>query len=205
MDSRMPDGTPLQVLTQVLVPPAGSPEVVRHDDGSVTVSGDGVRQTMDARTAGMMEQMYRTPLTEAEVHRERRRLCATAPSRSWPPGSARRPGTRCQSSWVSRAATGLRRGGGSVSDEPLKLRSDTGEPYLLAVPHQPITDSRLSAADVGVYMRCRWLGEICAPYGDLDWLIAELRMPPAETRASVRRLGVLSRDVGDTSAGCLNR
>lgn len=67
VDSRMPDGTPLQVLTQVLVPPAGSPEVVRHDDGSVTVSGDGVRQTMDARTAGMMEQMYRTPVTEAEV------------------------------------------------------------------------------------------------------------------------------------------
>ncbi|MFF7555406.1 hypothetical protein ACFZA9_21250 [Streptomyces olivaceus] len=88
VDSRMSDGTPLQVLTQVLVPPAGSPEVVRHDDGSVTVSGDGVRQTMDARTAGMMEQKYRTPLTEAEVHRERRRLCATASSRSWPPGSA---------------------------------------------------------------------------------------------------------------------
>ncbi len=75
-----------------------------------------------------------------------------------------------------------------MSDEPLKLRSDTGEPYLLAVPHRPITDSRLSAADVGVYMRCRWLGEICAPYGDLDWLIAELQMPPEETRASVRRL-----------------
>ncbi|KND39774.1 hypothetical protein [Streptomyces stelliscabiei] len=75
-----------------------------------------------------------------------------------------------------------------MSIEPLKLRSDTGEPYLLAVPHRPITDSRLSAADVGVYMRCRWLGEICAPYGDLDWLIAELQMPPAETRASVRRL-----------------
>lgn len=75
-----------------------------------------------------------------------------------------------------------------MSDEPLKLRSDTGEPYLLAVPHRPITDSRLSAADVGVYMRCRWLGEICFPYGDLDWLIAELRMPPEETRASVRRL-----------------
>nr|BFD88566.1 hypothetical protein StreXyl84_79670 [Streptomyces sp. Xyl84] len=75
-----------------------------------------------------------------------------------------------------------------MSDEPLKLRSDTGEPYVLAVPHRPITDSRLSVADVGVYMRCRWLGEVCAPYGDVDWLIAELRMPPEETRASVRRL-----------------
>jgi GNAT superfamily N-acetyltransferase len=65
--SQMPDGTPLQLLTQVLVPPAGSPEVVRHDDGSVTISGGGVLQTMDARTAGMMERMYRTPVTEEEV------------------------------------------------------------------------------------------------------------------------------------------
>ncbi len=65
--SQMPDGTPLQLLTQVLVPPAGSPEVVRHDDGSVTISGAGVCQTMDARTAGMMERMYRTPVTEAEA------------------------------------------------------------------------------------------------------------------------------------------
>lgn len=64
--SQLPDGTPLQLLTQVLVPPAGS-EVVRHDDGSMTVSGGGVRQTVDARTAGMMEQMYRTPVTEEEV------------------------------------------------------------------------------------------------------------------------------------------
>ncbi|MGW6744880.1 hypothetical protein ACWGDX_29790 [Streptomyces sp. NPDC055025] len=75
-----------------------------------------------------------------------------------------------------------------MSGEPLKLRSDTGEPYVLAVSHRPITDSRLSAADVGVYMRCRWLGEICGPYGGLDWLMAELRMPPEETRASVGRL-----------------
>ncbi|MFE5589598.1 hypothetical protein [Streptomyces sp. NPDC056549] len=75
-----------------------------------------------------------------------------------------------------------------MSEEQLKLRSETGEPYTLVVAHLPITDLRLSSADVGVYMRCRWLGEICAPYGDLDWLIAELRMPPEETRASVRRL-----------------
>ncbi|MFE1500131.1 hypothetical protein ACFW89_34285, partial [Streptomyces albidoflavus] len=65
-----------------------------------------------------------------------------------------------------------------MSEEPLKLRSETGEPYMLAVPHLPITDRCLSSADVGVYMRCRWLGDICAPYGDLDWLIAELQMPP---------------------------
>ncbi|MFE5711968.1 hypothetical protein ACFQ7J_14265 [Streptomyces sp. NPDC056501] len=75
-----------------------------------------------------------------------------------------------------------------MPEEPLKLRSDTGEPYTLAVPDQLVTDSRLSSTDVGVYIRCRWLGDVCAPYGDLDWLIAELRMPAEETRASVRRL-----------------
>ncbi|AJC62078.1 hypothetical protein GZL_p00148 (plasmid) [Streptomyces sp. 769] len=74
------------------------------------------------------------------------------------------------------------------ASEPVKLSSDHGEPYILAVPHAPVTDRRLSSADVGVYMRCRWLTDICAPYGDLDWLIAELRMPDAETRSSVRRL-----------------
>ncbi|GAA3760892.1 hypothetical protein GCM10023082_63800 [Streptomyces tremellae] len=65
--SQMPDGTPLQLLTQVLVPPPGSPEVVRHDDGSLTICDGGARQTVDARTAGMMERMYRTPVTEEEV------------------------------------------------------------------------------------------------------------------------------------------
>lgn len=65
--NQMPDGTPLQLLTQVLVPPADSPEVVRHDDGSMTFSGGGVHRTMDARTAGMMERMYRTPVTKEEV------------------------------------------------------------------------------------------------------------------------------------------
>ncbi|MFF8036303.1 hypothetical protein [Streptomyces sp. NPDC016626] len=33
----------------------------------MTISGGGVRQTMDARTAGMMERMYRTPVTQEEV------------------------------------------------------------------------------------------------------------------------------------------
>ncbi|MER6610807.1 hypothetical protein ABT282_34155 [Streptomyces sp. NPDC000927] len=74
------------------------------------------------------------------------------------------------------------------ASEPVKLRSEYGEPYILAVPHAPITDHRLSSTDVGVYMRCRWLTDVCAPYGDLGWLIAELRMPDVETRASVRRL-----------------
>ncbi|KWT63813.1 hypothetical protein ADL21_00125 [Streptomyces albus subsp. albus] len=72
--------------------------------------------------------------------------------------------------------------------ESLKLRSDTGEPYILAVPHAPVTDSRLSSADVGVYMRCRWSMDVCAPYGELNWLIAEIGVPDGETRASVRRL-----------------
>ncbi|MEU2098657.1 hypothetical protein [Streptomyces globisporus] len=75
-----------------------------------------------------------------------------------------------------------------AASDPLKLRSDHGETYTLTVPHDPITDPRLSSADLGVYMRCRWLTDLCAPYGDLDWLIAELKMPPEETRASVRRL-----------------
>lgn len=82
-----------------------------------------------------------------------------------------------------------RRDGAEVSgSEPVKLSSDHGEPYILAVPHTPITDSRLSSADVGVYMRCRWLTDVCGPYGDLDWLIAEIGMPHGETRESVRRL-----------------
>ncbi|MGW6744881.1 GNAT family N-acetyltransferase [Streptomyces sp. NPDC055025] len=64
---QLPDGTPLRVLTQVLVPPAGSPEIVRHDDGSLTISDGAARKTLDARTAAMMERMYRTPVTEKEV------------------------------------------------------------------------------------------------------------------------------------------
>ncbi|MFE7119375.1 hypothetical protein ACFU99_28575 [Streptomyces sp. NPDC057654] len=68
----------------------------------------------------------------------------------------------------------------------VKLRSDTSEPPV--VPRAPVTDSRVSSADVGVYMRCRWPTGICAPYGDLDWLIAESGMSDAETRTSVRRL-----------------
>lgn len=72
--------------------------------------------------------------------------------------------------------------------EPVRLHSETGRPYTIVVSHDPITDRRLSEADLGVYMRCRWLLDICAPYGDLDWLITELGMPDTETRESVRRL-----------------
>uniref|UniRef100_A0AAU2A7B1 MarR family transcriptional regulator n=1 Tax=Streptomyces sp. NBC_00093 TaxID=2975649 RepID=A0AAU2A7B1_9ACTN len=72
--------------------------------------------------------------------------------------------------------------------EPVRLRSDGVGPYVIVVPHAPITDGRLSATDLGVYLRCRWLLDVCAPYGDLDWLISELGMPEDETRDSVRRL-----------------
>ncbi|WP_228924604.1 hypothetical protein [Streptomyces sp. DH7] len=70
----------------------------------------------------------------------------------------------------------------------MRLRTDSGSPYTITVPHDAVTDRRLSAADVGVYMRCRWLMDICFPYGDLAWLITELGMPDAETHDSVRRL-----------------
>ncbi|MFF2101155.1 hypothetical protein [Streptomyces sp. NPDC058202] len=66
-DRRMPDGTAHPVLTGVLVPPADGPKVIRLDDGSLTISDDGSRQTMDARTAAMMQRMYLTPVTEEEV------------------------------------------------------------------------------------------------------------------------------------------
>ncbi|WP_406486576.1 hypothetical protein [Streptomyces sp. NBC_01563] len=72
--------------------------------------------------------------------------------------------------------------------ERVRLRSEGAGPYVAVVSFDLITDRRLSAADLGVYMRCRWLLNICAPYGDLDWLITELGMPEAETRDSVRRL-----------------
>ncbi|MYT97344.1 hypothetical protein [Streptomyces sp. SID8350] len=55
-------------------------------------------------------------------------------------------------------------------------------------PYDVVTDPRLSSADVGVYMRCRWLLDVNPPYGLLDWLVTELRMPDGETRDSVNRL-----------------
>lgn len=74
-----------------------------------------------------------------------------------------------------------------TTTEPVKIRGNGGVDVLV-IPSAPFTDSRLSAADVGVYMRCQWLSRICGQYGDLDWLITELGMPEAETRDSVRRL-----------------
>ncbi|MFJ8405777.1 hypothetical protein ACIQ9K_35625 [Streptomyces microflavus] len=74
------------------------------------------------------------------------------------------------------------------SSESVRLRTDSGAPYMITVPHDVVTDPRLSAADVGVYMLCRWLMDLCFPYGDLTWLITELGVPDAETRDSVQRL-----------------
>ncbi|MER6610808.1 hypothetical protein ABT282_34160 [Streptomyces sp. NPDC000927] len=46
------------------MPSTDAPKVVRQDDGSLTISDGCVRETLDARTAGMMERMYRAPVTE---------------------------------------------------------------------------------------------------------------------------------------------
>ncbi|KWT63814.1 hypothetical protein ADL21_00130 [Streptomyces albus subsp. albus] len=67
VDSQMADGTPLRLLTEVLVPPADAPKVARQDDGSLTISDEGMRETLDARMAEILEQLYRTPVTEVEV------------------------------------------------------------------------------------------------------------------------------------------
>jgi len=72
--------------------------------------------------------------------------------------------------------------------QPVRVGNGCGEPYAIAVSLDLVTDGRLSAADLGVYLRCRWLLEICGPYNELDWLIRELRMPDAETHDSFRRL-----------------
>ncbi|MGW2183647.1 GNAT family N-acetyltransferase [Streptomyces sp. NPDC001732] len=67
LETRMPDGAPLRLLTEVLVPPSDAPQAIQHDDGSLTFKGGGVSQTFDAYTAGMLKRMYRTPVTEDEV------------------------------------------------------------------------------------------------------------------------------------------
>lgn len=109
VDSRLSDGTPFRLLTGVLVPPADASRVVRHDDGSLTIGDGGVGRTVDTRTAGMLERMYRTPVTEEQVRAGMAEaLRYGMEPRSWRPGSARRRGTPCLTSWAVRAATGLR-------------------------------------------------------------------------------------------------
>ncbi|WP_031077688.1 hypothetical protein [Streptomyces sp. NRRL WC-3742] len=69
------------------------------------------------------------------------------------------------------------------------INAKTGRPgYALSVSHDPITDRRLSLADLGLYVRCLWLSDVCGDLGDVDWFIRELDMPEDETRAGLRRL-----------------
>ncbi|MFJ1706252.1 hypothetical protein [Kitasatospora sp. NPDC088346] len=62
------------------------------------------------------------------------------------------------------------------------------EGFALMVRHGPITDPRLSLADLGLYLRCLWLHDVCGDLGDVDWVVRELRTPAEETRAGLRRL-----------------
>lgn len=39
----------------------------RHSDGGITLKGAGTDRTVDAHTAGMLERMYLTPVTQDEV------------------------------------------------------------------------------------------------------------------------------------------
>ncbi|MCX5216161.1 hypothetical protein OG689_44305 [Kitasatospora sp. NBC_00240] len=68
------------------------------------------------------------------------------------------------------------------------ITTDSGGDYTLVVSHTPITDRRLSLADLGLYVRCRWLNDVCDDIGDVEWFIREFDMPADETRAGLRRL-----------------
>ncbi|MGW2279343.1 hypothetical protein [Streptomyces sp. NPDC001770] len=69
--------------------------------------------------------------------------------------------------------------------------SDGCGPDAFVAPYRLVIDSRLSPADLGVYLRCQWLLLICGRFGDVDWLIQEMDLPEAETRESVARLVAL--------------
>jgi hypothetical protein len=70
-----------------------------------------------------------------------------------------------------------------------RINAGAGSPfYALVVRHEPITDSRLSLADIGLYMRCRWVHDVCGDHASVDWMIREFDMPEAETRAGLERL-----------------
>ncbi|MGW2543091.1 hypothetical protein ACWC5I_19995 [Kitasatospora sp. NPDC001574] len=62
------------------------------------------------------------------------------------------------------------------------------ESFAVTVQHTPITDRRLSLADLGLYLRCLWLYDVCGELGDVDWFIREFDMPAEETKAGLRRL-----------------
>ncbi|MFI5754984.1 hypothetical protein [Streptomyces sp. NPDC051569] len=68
------------------------------------------------------------------------------------------------------------------------VNADSGEAYAVIVQHDPITDRRLSLADLGLYVRCLWLHHLTGAQGDVDWMIRELGMHENETRAGLTRL-----------------
>jgi hypothetical protein len=70
----------------------------------------------------------------------------------------------------------------------ITIDASGGEPCALVVRHAPITGSCLSLADLGLYVRCLWLHDVCGDLGDVDWFIQELDMPAEETRAGLLRL-----------------
>ncbi|MFJ4192128.1 hypothetical protein [Kitasatospora sp. NPDC089509] len=63
-----------------------------------------------------------------------------------------------------------------------------GQDYYLVVAHKPVTDRNLAPADLGLYMRCRWLNQVCGDIGDVGWFINEFDLPADETQAGLRRL-----------------
>ncbi|MER5218272.1 GNAT family N-acetyltransferase [Streptomyces sp. NPDC002838] len=67
VDTYLPDGTPIKLITEVLVPPDGEPEAVLNDDGTLTLRKDGASHTIKAGTADKMRQMFQTPVTHQEV------------------------------------------------------------------------------------------------------------------------------------------
>ncbi|MGR7000778.1 hypothetical protein ACU686_26460 [Yinghuangia aomiensis] len=67
IDTELPDGTPVRVLTEVLTPDTDGPTPVWHDDGSLTVTDGARTRTFDARAAEKLELLFQTPVTEDEV------------------------------------------------------------------------------------------------------------------------------------------
>lgn len=67
VDTHLPDGSPIKLLTEVLVPPADAPRAVLNDDGTLTLDGGGVTHTYDADTTDKFRQMFQTPVTTEEA------------------------------------------------------------------------------------------------------------------------------------------
>jgi hypothetical protein len=63
----MPDSSQVELVTGALDPPGGTPDVVHHNDGSMTLSGGGHRLTLPAQHAEKLTQIAATEVTVAEV------------------------------------------------------------------------------------------------------------------------------------------